>query len=1218
MQSQDGDVQLSVTLDTSGLKKETEKIKAEIEAGVKSAGTDIKPTADVKPIQQVAKSADEASHEFQNLTAMADALSERLSVIQEQLENLKKTAGENTEEYHKLLEEVTKIKETLELANQLKDEILSSGQYQYIAQNIANAKQDTEDTAAEMDRLQGILDRNRQKAEELANELAQAADEDVEYIDPDSMKYSQEATEFVRKFNEEAQSAEEATQQLTGDATKRFADEYERFVEYIQAAEAKAQEMAQTISELKDIGVDPEALQKMESEYDALINKIALMRQSIQMGSAAWNEMQPKEKLVQFAYKLKTGFTEIGNSILEKAVPAFQKFLASSGNLIKSSAIKGLRTITALFKKLTPQINASNKGLALGLKRILGYVVGISSLVMLFNKLRAAAKEGINNLAQWKDGNNAVNDNLSTLISYLLQLKNQLAAAFAPIVTTVVPILNTFIDSLIEATNYLAQFLAKLTGQATWIKATRVQKNYADSLRGTGKAASDANGKLAKFDDLDILNDKGGAGGIDPNDMFEEMPIDKVEENVESWVEKLQKAWETADFTDIGGSIGSWIKDSLDSVPWNDIKDMAKKIAHSLATLLNGFFEVEKLGSTIGSTLANAFGTAFAFLNEFVHTLHWDSIGKFIGDSLVTFIKDFPWQEAGEALGGALVGMIDLAYNTVKTFTEQDGWGSLVEGITTFITNFLDEMNAVDEDTGLTGWQKMGETIYMTVHGILTSLTDLINEMPIDDIMDGIGEAADSTNGSKLINDFIGLAEAIMTALSKALKKIDWAGVGDAIGQMLNGIISLGDELLDLAGTIIVAIAEALVNSISTLNESHPLVVDLALLIGAALALINSGMIPASSIAAIKNMLALVLGGVGSVAFTIGSVVILGIATAKIGFDVGKLLGQLLFPEDKQLYVDFKWKDFINEKGLKETLSDIFDGFVLMTNDMFSWIDDLAIKMFDGAKSILDGFVKGLDSALTWVGDKWNAFWDDLIFWFKECWGIHSPSAVMEGFGENIIQGLINGIESMKDKLLQLWDNIKTSVAEKVTAMKDGIMTKIDTFKLNFLAAFVEIKSKIVSIWTKIKDALKTPVNAILAGIETMVNGFIDGINKMIDAINKIGSVKVPDWAKKFGIDDFSVNIQHIQEVKLPRLAQGAVIPPNREFMAVLGDQTQGTNIEAPLDTITQAFADVVGSMRTSGDAVMQVDGQTFARLMVPYVVNELSRRGYNTKILEA
>ena len=41
----------------------------------------------------------------------------------------------------------------------------------------------------------------------------------------------------------------------------------------------------------------------------------------------------------------------------------------------------------------------------------------------------------------------------------------------------------------------------------------------------------------------------------------------------------------------------------------------------------------------------------------------------------------------------------------------------------------------------------------------------------------------------------------------------------------------------------------------------------------------------------------------------------------------------------------------------------------------------------------------------------------------------------------------------------------------------------------------------------------------------------------------------------------------------MPRLAQGAVIPPNREFLAVLGDQTSGTNIEAPLETIQDAVA---------------------------------------------
>lgn len=40
----------------------------------------------------------------------------------------------------------------------------------------------------------------------------------------------------------------------------------------------------------------------------------------------------------------------------------------------------------------------------------------------------------------------------------------------------------------------------------------------------------------------------------------------------------------------------------------------------------------------------------------------------------------------------------------------------------------------------------------------------------------------------------------------------------------------------------------------------------------------------------------------------------------------------------------------------------------------------------------------------------------------------------------------------------------------------------------------------------------------------------------------------------------------------IPKLAKGAVIPANREFLAVLGDQTRGTNIETPLETMIQAF----------------------------------------------
>ena len=69
----------------------------------------------------------------------------------------------------------------------------------------------------------------------------------------------------------------------------------------------------------------------------------------------------------------------------------------------------------------------------------------------------------------------------------------------------------------------------------------------------------------------------------------------------------------------------------------------------------------------------------------------------------------------------------------------------------------------------------------------------------------------------------------------------------------------------------------------------------------------------------------------------------------------------------------------------------------------------------------------------------------------------------------------------------------------------------------------------------------------------------------------------------------------------LPHLAQGAVIPPNREFLAVLGDQKHGTNIEAPLDTIKQAVAEVLAQVNVGGsggriEVPVIIDGREVAR----------------------
>lgn len=81
--------------------------------------------------------------------------------------------------------------------------------------------------------------------------------------------------------------------------------------------------------------------------------------------------------------------------------------------------------------------------------------------------------------------------------------------------------------------------------------------------------------------------------------------------------------------------------------------------------------------------------------------------------------------------------------------------------------------------------------------------------------------------------------------------------------------------------------------------------------------------------------------------------------------------------------------------------------------------------------------------------------------------------------------------------------------------------------------------------------------------------------------------------------------------IGLPALATGAVIPANRPFLAMLGDQTSGTNVEAPLSTIKQAVAEVLSSYGGGfggGTIVLELDGRSFARAAVPAINKENAR----------
>ena len=117
--------------------------------------------------------------------------------------------------------------------------------------------------------------------------------------------------------------------------------------------------------------------------------------------------------------------------------------------------------------------------------------------------------------------------------------------------------------------------------------------------------------------------------------------------------------------------------------------------------------------------------------------------------------------------------------------------------------------------------------------------------------------------------------------------------------------------------------------------------------------------------------------------------------------------------------------------------------------------------------------------------------------------------------------------------------------------------------------------------------------------IASILNGLLNLIEMGLNAIQ----IDVPDWVPFIGGRHFGFNVNVPQ---IPYLAQGAVIPPNREFLAVLGDQHTGTNIEAPLETIKQALAEVM-AQHGGGDITIRFVGELaqLARVLTPEITRQ-------------
>lgn len=198
---------------------------------------------------------------------------------------------------------------------------------------------------------------------------------------------------------------------------------------------------------------------------------------------------------------------------LEKAGlgPGYKEYDTVTATIKKlNAALTKYTTGTKKAGKETKKLNTglkntekSSRGARMGIGRMLATSILFSTVFRAISAVTGGLKEGMDNLSQYSDDTNKA---LSMLMSSMTQLKNSFGTAFSPLVEYAAPALAQFINLLSQAVTWTAQLLAALTGKDTFVKAVKVQQDYADSLDKTKDetkdAAKETEKALAPFDKL--------------------------------------------------------------------------------------------------------------------------------------------------------------------------------------------------------------------------------------------------------------------------------------------------------------------------------------------------------------------------------------------------------------------------------------------------------------------------------------------------------------------------------------------------------------------------------------------------------------------------------------------------------------------------------------------------------------------------------------------
>lgn len=330
-------------------------------------------------------------------------------------------------------------------------------------------------------------------------------------------------------------------------------------------------------------------------------------------------------------------------------------------------------------------------------------------------------------------------------------------------------------------------------------------------------------------------------------------------------------------------------------------------------------------------------------------------------------------------------------------------------------------------------------------------------------------------------------------------------------------------------------------------------------------------------------------------------------------------VGDVLFENVKAVF-DMIWQDAI--APAMQIIQDIW-------NDVW----DSIIKFWNTWGAPIFGQIKAAISDTTSVFvNIWNTILKPVLTTlgntFTELWTLHLKP-LLDNFLNFVGQVINAGLKIYNELILPAIDWITNLFGEVIVKYLNkgsdaffsflGIVSDIVSGLLTLLGGVIEFLAGVFTrdweyAWNGISSAFSKVWDGFVQTIKDALNLGISLVNKFIDWINEHLVIRIPKVTIPFLGTFGGQEIRPFTIPNIPYLAQGAVIPPNREFLAVLGDQKQGTNIEAPLSTIEKAVENVLnrrgyGSQQT---VILQLDREQLGKVVYELNKAETRRIGVN------